>query len=85
MKRTASKKLLGGRSAHIVVTMGMPAWDLSRILFQPRHSGVAEKYLQICRFLSRPHDNGSGWFTTRPRIRELDGSTIMRRKGRALY
>src|SRR6202043_4262808 len=37
-EKYGAKKLLAGRSAHIVVTMGMPAWLYQNILLQPRHS-----------------------------------------------
>ncbi len=62
------KKLLGGRSAHIVVTMGMPAWLYRIFLLQPRCSHTGAKHLQILRHLSGPHhdvwngaDATAGW------------------------
>jgi putative NADPH-quinone reductase len=40
-EKYGAKKLLAGRSAHIVATLGMPALAISDILLRPWHSGIA--------------------------------------------
>jgi putative NADPH-quinone reductase len=49
------QKLLTGRSAHIVVTMGMPAW-LYRLL-QPRHPRTAPEHIEVRRILTGANHN----------------------------
>jgi putative NADPH-quinone reductase len=56
-EKYGAKKLLAGRSARIVVTLGMPAWLISDILFRPRHSWAAPQRIQVCRILAGPNND----------------------------
>ena len=44
-QKHGAKKLLAGRSAHLVVTMGNAGLALPGILFQPWHKRIAAKRL----------------------------------------
>lgn len=83
-EKNGIKKLLGGRSAHILVTMGMPAW-LYRVFYFSH--GIRALDRNIFKFVgfSPVHTTMFGMVhnaTSNKKTRWID---VMRRKGRALY
>ncbi len=77
------KKLLGGRSAHIVVTMGMPAW-LYRIFYCSHGVRTLERNIFKFSGISPVRTTMFGMVQNATSRMGYRWTEIMRRKGRAL-